>query len=203
MLEKIKKLRARTNAGIGDCQKALAESGGDMELAVEWLRRKNIAKASSKTDRLSLEGLVGVRLARGKDFSHGIIVEMNSETDFVSRNENFQKLMQDVLNIAQNSQVQDLDRLLDSKDSQNQTTKDIVLNSGGKLGENIVIRRFKSLRVEKGVVVSYTHRTVPLEKNDFSDHLGQVGVLVALESEADQEALQEIGKKISNAYCFW
>ncbi len=174
----IKELREATGAGMMDCKKALAENNGDFEAAKDWLREKGIAKAGKKSGRVAAEGLVGVSVSGTK----GAIVEINSETDFVSKNEQFQKLAEDVTDAALDVDGK-LDALVQAKGEK-------ITDAVATIGENIQLRRADSLSVSKGAVVSYIHNAV-------TDNLGKIGVLVALESDASADKLESIGKQVA------
>ena len=182
----VKELREKTGAGMMDCKKALTEAGGNVEAAVDWLRKKGLAAAAKKAGRVASQGLVGVAVSGKK----GAVVEVNSETDFVARNELFQNFVREVAGVAVNA-ADGVDAL-----------KTTVLPSAGKdiagaltdliakIGENMNLRRSAVVSVNDGVVVSYVHNTV-------SEGLGKIGTLVALESKADAAALEELGKHLA------
>jgi elongation factor Ts len=173
----VKELREKTGAGMMDCKKALAETSGDLEGAVDWLRKKGLAAAAKKAGRVAAEGLVGVA-TRGKV---GAVVEVNSETDFVARNEEFQGFVRATT-----------ERALDTGDVEKlkAASGDALTNLVAKIGENMSLRRSARLEVKDGIVVSYVH-------NSLAPGLGKIGVLVALESTAPAEKLAEIGKQLA------
>lgn len=182
----IKDLREKTGAGMMDCKKALEESNGDFEAAVDWLRAKGLSKAAKKASRVASEGLVGV-FAKGNS---GAVIEVNSETDFVGRNDLFQDF---VLTLAglQAELKGDVDAL--KKASYPEGDGDVesqLTNLIAKIGENMSIRRVQNVSVENGVVASYVH-------NSISSGLGKIGVLVALESSAPADKLEALGKQIA------
>lgn len=182
----VKSLREKTGAGMMDCKKALAENDGDMEASIDWLRAKGLSKAAKKAGRTAAEGLVGV----ATDGTVGAIVEVNAETDFVARNELFQKAVTSISEIAL-SKKGDLDAILsaDSPDGDG-TVKDMLVNLVAKIGENMALRRAGCLEVGDGVVAPYIH-------NAAAEGMGKIGVLVALESKADKSALMDLGRKIA------
>src|SRR5437868_8154788 len=182
----VKELREKTGAGMMDCKKALNEVAGDLEKAVDWLRTKGLSAASKKAGRVAAEGLVGVA-ANG---TRGAVVEVNSETDFVGRNEQFQKFVGAVTRLALDNGG-DLAKVAaspfpgSSRDVQGELTNMIAT-----IGENMSLRRAASLSVSDGVVVAYTHNAV-------APDLGKIGVLVALESSGDKGKLQPLAKQLA------
>ena len=185
-LKLIKKLREGTGCGIADCNKALAECGDDFDKAVDWLRKKGLSAAVKKGGRVTAEGSVAVAI-KGND---AVIVEVNSETDFVARNDKFQAF---VRNIAEASfgQGRDVEKLKASKFPNLEISVDEELkNQIGVIGENLNIRRIENLSVQNGAVISYIHNAV-------APNLGKIAVLVALESAGDKVKLEELGKQIA------
>lgn len=181
----VKELREKTGAGMMDCKKALTETDGDLEAAVDWLRAKGLSKAAKKADRAAAEGVVAIALAGTK----GAAIELNSETDFVARNEQFQKAASGVAKIALTAA--DHDALLAAKSPDGDgSVSDLVTRLVATIGENITLRRSKVLSVSDGVVASYIH-------NAATDGMGRIGVLVALESTGSKPALEDIGKKVA------
>ncbi len=180
----IKELREKTGAGMMDAKKALVENNGDMEAAVDWMRKKGIAKAEKKASRVAAEGLVALALEGTK----GAVVEMNSETDFVARNEEFQNFVREASKTA--LQVDTLEALKETPMVSGKPVKDALTDLIGKIGENMTLRRMQSLSVSKGAVCGYVHGAL-------ADGLGKIGVLVGLESDADTSKLEELGKKIA------
>lgn len=181
----VKELRDKTGAGMMDCKAALNETAGDIEAAVDWLRKKGIAQAAKKSSRQASEGLIGLA-ANG---TVGAMVELNSETDFVSRNESFQELLRAITSVAAEANG-DVEAL-----------KTVIIPSTGKsVGfdhrrhrrdrKNLSLRRLVALRVDQGVVASYVHGAL-------APGLGRIGVLVGLASSGDPERLQEAGKQIA------
>jgi elongation factor Ts len=180
----VKELRDKTGAGMMDCKKALNETDGDMAAAEDWLRAKGITKAASKADRIAAEGLIGVAL----DGKSGAVVEVNSETDFVARNEIFQAAVKEIASLALKAGG-DAAKLGKAKTSSGKTVTEDLKELVAKIGENMSLRRTAVVKVSKGVVTSYVH-------NSAAPDLGRIGVLVALESEAKKDALEALGKQI-------
>ncbi len=181
----VKDLREQSGAGMMDCKKALNETNGDMEAAVDWLRTKGLAAAAKKSSRTAAEGLVGVAVSGTK----GAVVEVNSETDFVAKNDQFQQFVRDVTQIALASGG-DIDGLKTQSMPSGKTVDEVLTNNVATIGENQSLRRMKTLEVTKGAVVPYVH-------NAAAPGLGKIGVLVALESEASDDVLQALGKQIA------
>jgi elongation factor Ts len=182
----VKELRDRSGAGMMDAKKALEETGGDIEAAVDLLRAKGLATASKKSSRTAAEGLVGVAV----DGTKGSAVEVNSQTDFVAKNEQFQGFVTEVTKIALEMGANDVAPILASNYPNGESVQEVLTNNIATIGENQVVRRAKSLSVENGRVVSYVH-------NAAATGLGGIGVLVALESTADAAALDALGKQLS------
>ena len=182
----VKQLRETTGVGMMDCKAALTETAGDMEAAIDWLRTKGLAKAAKKSGRVAAEGLVGV-VANG---TTGAVVEVNSETDFVARNEAFQNMVTAITKTALDVNG-DTDKLLAAKfPGSALTIKDYVTEQVGTIGENMSVRRAGAISVKEGVVAAYTH-------NAITGGLGKIGVLVGLESTGDKAKLAELGKQIA------
>ncbi|HET7817000.1 MAG TPA: translation elongation factor Ts [Sphingomicrobium sp.] len=181
----VKELRERTGAGMMDCKKALAETNGEMEAAIDWLRAKGLAAAAKKAGRTAAEGLVGVAV----EGTRGAAVEVNSETDFVAKNELFQDFVRNVARIALDK-GSDLDVISASPYPAGGTIAEALTENIAKIGENQSLRRAAILEVGEGVVVPYVH-------NQVAPGLGKIGVLVALESAAPAETLQALGKQIA------
>lgn len=182
----VKELREKTGAGMMDCKKALAEANGDIEQAVDWLRKKGLAAAAKKAGRAATEGLVGVAVAA----KTGAVVEVNSETDFVARNEQFQNLVSTLATHALQHGAEFEAFRASSYPATGRTVADEVTNMVATIGENIQLRRSAVLNVTNGVVTSYVH-------NVLKDGLGKIGVLVALESTADVGKLNELGRQVA------
>ncbi len=182
----VKDLRERTGAGMMDCKQALGESNGDVEAAIDWLRKKGLSRAAKKSERVAADGLVAVV----SDAKAGAVVEVNSETDFVARNEIFQQTVGDIAKTALTVKG-DLDALKAATyPGKSLSVEDYLKELVGTIGENMSLRRSDYLEVENGVVASYMHSKVV-------DGAGKIGVLVALESEGDVEKLEAIGRQIA------
>jgi elongation factor Ts len=181
----VKELREKTGAGMMDCKAALTETDGDMEAAVDWLRAKGLSKAAKKADRVAAEGLIAVALSP----KAGAVVEVNSETDFVARNDQFQAMVKEIAGLAAKAGG-DVKKLGAAKTSSGKAVTDHIQEMVGKIGENMSLRRTAALKVKDGVVASYVH-------NSVAPDLGKIGVLVALESKADKAKLAELGKQIA------
>ena len=181
----VKELRERTGAGMMDCKKALAEVNGEMEAAVDWLRAKGLAAAAKKAGRTAAEGLVGVAV----EGTRGAVVEVNSETDFVAKNEQFQEFVRQVSKLALSSGG-DIDVLSTSAYPGGGTVAEVLTNNIATIGENQSLRRASVVEVSEGAVVSYVHNAV-------TPGMGKIGVLVALESGAPADTLQALGKQIA------
>ena len=182
----VKNLRERTGAGMMDCKKALDESGGDMEAAVDSLRAKGLAAAAKKSSRTAAEGLVGVAVTG----TRGVAVEVNSETDFVAKNDQFQDFVRKTTEVALGAAGDDVEALKASAYPGGGTVGDTLTNNVATIGENQQIRRMKTVSVSSGLVVPYMH-------NAAAPNLGKIGVLVALESEAGADVLEPLGKQIA------
>ncbi|WP_417669000.1 translation elongation factor Ts [Roseibium sp.] len=180
----VKELREKSGAGMMDCKTALTESGGDMEAAVDWLRTKGLAKAAKKAGRVAAEGLVGVASSGNK----AAVVELNSETDFVARNEGFQELVGKVAKIA--VETDGSLEAVSAADCDGKPVADAITDAIATIGENMTLRRTAVLEVSSGSVASYVHGAV-------SDGLGKIGVLVALESSGDADKLNALGRQIA------
>ena len=180
----VKELRDKTGAGMMDCKAALGETGGDLESAVDWLRKKGLAKAAKKAGRVAAEGLIGIAISANK----GIVVEVNSETDFVARNDLFQGLVKMIADVALTTGT-DVDKILAGRVG-DRTVADAITETIAKVGENMTLRRAASVSVGKGVVASYVH-------NSVIDGLGRIGVIVALESTGDADELKAFGRMVA------
>jgi len=181
----VKELRERTGAGMMDCKKALGETGGDIESAVDWLRAKGLAAAAKKAGRTAAEGLVGAAV----EGLRGAVVEVNSETDFVAKNELFQEFVRNVSQLALQHGT-DVEALGAAQYPGGGTVQEKLTDNVAKIGENQSLRRAAIVEVGEGVVVPYVHNAV-------APGLGKIGVLVALESAAPAETLQALGKQIA------
>jgi len=182
----VKELREKSGAGMMDCKNALKENDGDVENAMDWLRQKGIAKAAKKSGRVAAEGLV----AAASSGTSSVAVEINSETDFVARNDAFQNIVKTIADIAL-EKGGDYDRTLaaDYPDT-GRDVKGEIIEAIGNIGENMTFRRAVGLSVENGVVATYIH-------NSVAAGLGRIAVLVALESTADEEVLTALGKQLA------
>lgn len=178
----VKTLREKTGAGMMDCKKALQETNGDMDKAIDLLREKGLSKAAKKADRIAAEGLIGVEVSPcGKNAA---ILEINSETDFVAKNEEFQQLVKDVTNLVLEKSPSTLEDLL-ALELNGQKVQDELNAKISKIGENMNIRRFERLSVENGKIISYVHGA------------GKIASLVKLETSSDDSKIEELGKDIA------
>ncbi len=182
----VKNLRERTGAGMMDCKKAMDETGGDMEAAVDLLRAKGLAAVAKKSSRTAAEGLVGVAVGGTK----GVAVEVNSETDFVAKNDQFQDFVRKTTEVALSAGSDDVDALKAAAYPGGGTVADTLTANVATIGENQQVRRMKTVSVSSGLVVPYMH-------NAAAPMLGKIGVLVALESEAGADVLEPLGKQIA------
>lgn len=180
----VKELREKSGAGMMDCKKALTETNGDIEAAADWLRAKGLAAAAKKSSRTAAEGLVGVAVAGTK----GVAVEVNSQTDFVAKNEIFQTFVRDVTSVALEL-GDDLD-VIRAAPLPAGTVEEVLTSNISTIGENQVLRRAKKVEVTNGAVIPYVH-------NAAAPGLGKIGVLVALESDAGVDVLEPLGKQIA------
>ncbi|MFN3232717.1 MAG: translation elongation factor Ts [Alphaproteobacteria bacterium] len=182
----VKELRDQSGAGMMDCKKALTETDGDLEAAVDWLRQKGLAAAAKKSGRVASEGLVAISIGGNA----GAVVEVNSETDFVARNEQFQVFVKTIgdLALANNG---DLDAVMKSGyPGEDRTVEEQLTHLIATIGENMSVRRAAALSVDKGVIGSYVHGAV-------ADGLGKIAVIVAMESTGDTAKLEEFGKQLA------
>jgi elongation factor Ts len=182
----VKELREQTGAGMMDCKAALNETKGDMEAAVDWLRAKGLAKAAKKAGRVAADGLIGAALGG----TSGAVVEVNSETDFVARNDVFQATVREIAKLALEAGGDSAKLGAMSIQSSGKSVTDHLQELVGKIGENLSLRRTAMLSVSDGVVASYVH-------NSVAPDLGKIGVLVALESTGDKAKLAEIGRQVA------
>ena len=180
----VKELRDKTGAGMMDCKAALAETDGDMEKAVDWLRKKGLAKAANKAGRTAADGLIGLAQTATK----GAVVEVNSETDFVARNEFFQGLVRMIADVALTVGT-DVEVIKQAKVG-NMTVADAIAESVAKIGEHITLRRAASLGVEGGVIANYVHSTV-------AEGLGKIGVLVAIQTTGKADEATRFGRMVA------
>jgi elongation factor Ts len=180
----VKELREKTGAGMMDCKTALNETNGDMEAAIDWLRKKGLAKAAKKAGRVAAEGLIGITIAGTK----GVVVEVNAETDFVARNDHFQGLVKLIADVALSAGA-DVGKIKAAK-AGSMTIDEAIASSIATIGENMSLRRAAELSVKQGAIGSYMH-------NSVSDGLGKIGVLVALESTGKPAELAALGRLIA------
>jgi len=181
----VRDLRDKTGAGMMDCKSALTETSGDMEAAVDWLRKKGLAKAAKKAGRVAAEGLIGV--AARPDA--GALVEVNSETDFVARNDEFKSFVKEAARLGLEADG-DLEKLLTMTTGSGSSVESVLKELIAKIGENMSVRRATALAVSPGVVATYVH-------NIAAPELGKIGVLVALQSTADQGKLAALGRQVA------
>ncbi len=181
----VKDLRETSGAGMMDCKKALNETGGNMDAAVDWLRTKGLATAAKKAGRTAAEGLVGVATSGTK----GAAVEVNSETDFVAKNDQFQGFVRDVTALALDMAASDIAVLAGAPMGEGSVQDKLTANIA-TIGENQSLRRVRTLSVTQGAVVSYVH-------NAAAPGLGKIGVLVALEGDAPADAIEALGKQLA------
>jgi elongation factor Ts len=182
----VKELREKTGVGMMDCKQALAETKGDMEAAIDWLRKKGLSKAAKKSDRIAAEGLVGI-VASGRK---GAVTEVNSETDFVARNVQFQEMVSAITQVSSTAGG-DVAKLLASAYPGKSATVDAVVKEMiATIGENMNVRRTATVAVKEGVVADYVH-------NKVADGLGKIGVLIGLESKGDEPTLFALGRQIA------
>ena len=182
----VKDLREKSGAGMMDCKKALQENNGDMEAAVDWLRTKGLSKAAKKSDRAAAEGLVAGKLS--DDGKTGVLIELNAETDFVSKNDLFQTAARDFAAIG--LEIEGVDAITAAKTAKGEVVSDVITNLIATIGENMRLRRSARLSVSEGAVSLYLH-------NAQGEGVGRLGVLVALEGAGDQAVLKDVGRKIA------
>jgi elongation factor Ts len=180
----VKELRDMTGAGMMDCKAALGETAGNVEAAVDWLRKKGLSKAAKKADRVAADGLIGVAVKGTK----GVVVEVNSETDFVARNDLFQGLVKMIANVALDVGA-DIEKIKAAK-AGSLTIAESIAETIAKIGENMTLRRAAAITVSKGVVGGYVH-------NSVIEGLGKMGVIVGLESSGKTEELAELGRLLA------
>ena len=182
----IKELREKSGAGMMDCKQALTETDGNMEEAIDWLRKQGLSAVAKKSGRVAAEGLIGVTINNNS----GAMVEINSETDFVARNELFQNFVKtcSTLVLSSKNDIEALQKL--PFPNSDRTVNQELANNIATIGENMNIRRVEFLEVSEGILVSYVH-------NNVADGLGRLGVLVALESKAENNNLLETGKQVA------
>jgi elongation factor Ts len=182
----VKELREKTGAGMMDCKRALSETSGDVEGAVDWLRKKGLAAAAKKAGRVAAEGLVGTSVGD----KTGAIIEVNAETDFVARNESFQAFVRAAADLAR-QKSDDIEGLKSvAFPGSGRTVGDELTHMIATIGENMALRRARRLEVKNGIVAAYVH-------NALSPGLGKIGVLVALESTAGADKLAPLGRQLA------
>lgn len=182
----VKDLREKTGAGMMDCKQALSEANGDIEAAIDWLRAKGLSKAAKKSDRVAAEGLIGVAATATK----GAVVEVNAETDFVARNEQFQEMVRNITTLVPEVGDDVAKIQAATYPGKSVTVEEQIKESIATIGENMALRRAALVEVSEGVVAAYVH-------NKISDDLGKIGVLVALESSGDKDKLMAFGRQIA------
>ncbi len=183
----VKDLREKTGAGMMDCKNALSETNGDIEAAVDWLRKKGLAKAAKKSGRVATEGLVGASV----NANLGVVVEVNSETDFVARNADFQALVRGVLAVAlHHAPNVDAERVLSARYPSGGTVGEAIAAAIATIGENMTLRRAQGLHVAEGAIGQYVHNTI-------AEGLGRIGVIVALKSAGDRDSLVALGRQVA------
>ena len=180
----VKDLREKTGVGMMDCKNALNETQGDVEAAVDWLRKKGLSKAAKKAGRVAAEGLVAVKV----EGNVGVVIEVNSETDFVARNDDFQKLVRETADVA--LKTADLEELKAAASPAGGTVADAISNAIATIGENMTLRRVAQVKINQGVIGHYIH-------NAIGDGLGKIGVIVGLESSGNKDALATLGRQIA------
>src|SRR5471032_896196 len=183
----VKDLREKTGAGMMDCKNALSETNGDIEAAIDWLRKKGLSKAARKSGRVAADGLVAVAF----EANFGVVVEVNSETDFVARNDDFQALVRGItaVALAKGASV-DAEAIKGAHYPGGGTVSEAIANAIATIGENIALRRAQGLHVAHGIIGHYIHNAV-------AEGLGRIGVIVALESTGNAEALAALGRQIA------
>jgi elongation factor Ts len=183
----VKELREKTGAGMMDCKAALTEVAGDIEAGVDWLRKKGLSKAAKKSDRIAAEGLIGL-IASG---TKGTVVEVNSETDFVAKNDTFQGLVKGIATVAHKIGA-DVEVIKASAHATGGSVADAIANAIATVGENMTLRRAATLSVAQGAIASYMHTAI-----DDAKSLGRIGVLVAIESAGKAEELMAFGRQVA------
>ena len=181
----IKELREKSGAGMLDCKKALVESNGDVEAAVDYLRKKGLATATKKSGRAAAEGLVGVASKENT----AVVIELNAETDFVARNEHFQNFLKQIVDLALQSKIETTEALK-AADLNGETVEAALTALIAKIGENMTLRRMQLLTVDQGVVATYVH-------NAAVPNCGKIGVLVAVEASGSVERLSALGRQLA------
>ena len=182
----VKELREKSGAGMMDCKKALQETDGLMEDAVDWLRKNGLSAVAKKSGRVAAEGLIGVAVKE----NFGAIIEINSETDFVARNEIFQDFVKTCSELAinNNNDISFLKQMAYPKSDK--TVEEELTNNIATIGENMNIRRIETLKISNGVIISYVH-------NSVKEGLGRLGVLVSIKTDSDSDKILTVGKQIA------
>lgn len=180
----VKELREKTGAGMMDCKAALNETKGELEAAVDWLRKKGLAKAAKKAGRVAAEGLVGIARSGTK----AAVVEVNAETDFVARNDHFQGLVKMIADVALSAGT-DVEKIKAAK-AGSMTIEEAIAHAIATIGENMSLRRAAEVSVSKGAIGTYVH-------NSISDGLGKIGVIVGLESPGQVDELTALGRLVA------
>ncbi|HXU99423.1 MAG TPA: translation elongation factor Ts [Caulobacteraceae bacterium] len=187
----VKALREKSGVGMMDCKKALQETGGDMEAAVDWLRAKGLAKAAKKADRIAAEGVVALATRQDGAGMTGALVELNAETDFVARNDAFQALARKIAAVALDVEG-GIDALRQASLGEGQSVGEGVTHLIATIGENLVLRRSARFAVKAGAVGAYVHGALT-----GAPDLGRIGVLVAVEGDGDQATLRDLGREVA------
>jgi elongation factor Ts len=187
----VKDLREITGAGMMDCKKALQETAGDTEAAVDWLRTKGLSKAAKKADRAAAEGVIALALREDGAGMTGAVIELNAETDFVARNETFQGAARTIAKVALDTEG-DVEALRAAKTADTQTVSEMVTALVATIGENMLLRRSARFTVSQGAVSGYIHGALA-----GAPDLGRIGVLVAVEGAGDQAQLKELARNIA------
>lgn len=182
----VKELREKTGAGMLDCKKALSESGGDIETAVDWLRKKGLSAAAKKSGRVAAEGLIAVATEGNK----AAVIELNAETDFVARNDQFQALAENIAKVALAKGSDDVEAIKSAAYPSGGTVQDAVTGAIATIGENMNLRRAATLSVGNGFIATYIHTAI-------REGLGKIGVLVAVETSSSDAKVKDLGKQIA------
>ena len=186
----VKELRETTGVGMMDCKKALVETGGDLEQAIDWLRAKGLSKAAKKADRIAAEGLIALAVRTDGKGMTGAVVEVNAETDFVARNQLFQDAAKSIATAALDVEGGDIQALNQAVLADGQTVSDVLSNLIATIGENMMARRSARFVIAEGAVAAYVH-------NSVAPNLGKMGVLVALESTGPHDRVTDVGRKVA------
>lgn len=182
----VKELREKTGAGMLDCKKALTETGGDIEAAVDWLRKKGLAAAAKKSGRVAAEGLIAI----SADGANAAMIELNAETDFVARNDQFQALAENIAKVALSKKSSDIEAIKAAAYPEGGTVQDAVTGAISTIGENMNLRRAATLSVGQGFIATYVHSAI-------REGIGKIGVLVAVETSSSDAKVKDLGKQIA------